>query len=278
VEPGELVGLIGPNGAGKSTLVKVLSGILVPDSGSVTVDGRVPWRERSAHVARIGVVFGQRSQLWWDLPTGESFRLLQSIYRIKPREYAAQMEQLVRRLDLGPLLPVPVRQLSLGQRMRCEIAAALLHQPSLLFLDEPTIGLDAASKLAVRDFVRKLNQSEGTTVILTTHDISDIEALCQRVVVVADGRVLSDGPLQWLRDRYGRYREITIECDAAVEDPDAVWVRRDGDRTTLRFDPTVVSVAELMGRLSDRFLIRDMTVTAAPIEEVVARAYRETDS
>lgn len=278
VDSGALVGLIGPNGAGKSTLVKILAGILVPDSGTVTVNGRCPWKERNDHVARIGVVFGQRSQLWWDLPVSESFRLLRAIYRIPRHVHETRIEALGHRLSIAELMPVPVRQLSLGQRMRCEIAAALLHNPSLLFLDEPTIGLDAESKLAVRDFVREMNRTEGTTVVLTTHDISDIEALCQRVVVVADGRVLSDGPLQWLRDRYGRHREITVECDCAVEDPAAVWVRQEGNRTTLRFDPTKVTVADLIGRLSDRYAIRDVTVNSAPIEEVVARAYKETEA
>ncbi len=278
VDPGELIGLIGPNGAGKSTLVKVLAGILVPDSGQVTVAGRIPWRERSAHVAGIGVVFGQRTQLWWDLPTRESFGLLKTIYKVSDLTFKTRMETLVDRLDLGSLLAVPVRQLSLGQRMRCEIAAALLHSPSLLFLDEPTIGLDAASKLAVRDFVRDLNRTDGTTIVLTTHDMSDIEALCQRVVVVARGVVLSDGSLQQLRHRFGREREMVVECEQDIEDPEAVWVRRDGNATTLRFDPTVVSAANLMARLSDRFPIRDVTVTAPPIEEAVANAYRETGS
>src|SRR5215475_6871093 len=188
IERGELVGYIGPNGAGKSTTVKALSGILVPDSGRCEVAGRVPWRDRLAHVAKIGVVFGQRTQLWWDLPVVESFELLRDIYRVEPKRFARTFDELIALLDLAPLLDVPVRQLSLGQRMRCDLAAALLHAPEILFLDEPTIGLDAVSKLAVRDFIQRLNRDDGVTVILTTHDMDDIEALCTRVMVIAGGQ------------------------------------------------------------------------------------------
>ena len=186
IAAGELVGYIGPNGAGKSTTVKILSGILVPDAGRCEVAGRVPWRERAAHVATIGVVFGQRSQLWWDLPVVESFDLLRDIYRLEPAAYRATRDELVDLLAIAPLLAVPVRQLSLGQRMRCELAAALLHRPRLLFLDEPTIGLDAVAKLAVRDIIRRLHR-QGVTTILTTHDLDDVEALCPRVLVIGAG-------------------------------------------------------------------------------------------
>src|SRR4051794_21587429 len=195
IAAGELVGYIGPNGAGKSTTVKALAGILVPDGGRVEVLGRVPWQERVAHVARIGVVFGQRTQLWWDLPVADSFALLGDIYRVHAADHRRALDELVAMLDLGSLLDVPVRQLSLGQRMRCDLAAALLHAPEILFLDEPTIGLDAVSKLAVRRFIQQLNQERGVTVILTTHDMDDIESLCSRVLLIADGRLLSDGPL-----------------------------------------------------------------------------------
>src|SRR5258707_15191844 len=181
LERGELLGLIGPNGAGKSTTIKILSGILRPTSGRCEIDGIVPWLQRVRHVARIGVVFGQRTQLWWDLPVIESFELLRDIYRVPEADYALTRDELVLLLDLAPLLDVPVRQLSLGQRMRCDLAAALLHRPPLLFLDEPTIGLDAVSKLAVCDFIQQLNRDDGVTVILTTHDMDDIEALCTRV-------------------------------------------------------------------------------------------------
>jgi ABC-2 type transport system ATP-binding protein len=187
IQRGEIVGYIGPNGAGKSTTVKILSGILVPDSGVCEVDGRVPYKDRIAHVARIGVVFGQRTQLFTDLPVIESFELLRDIYRVPKVDYLQVIEELVAMLDLGPLLDIPVRQLSLGQRMRCDLVAALLHRPSILFLDEPTIGLDAIAKLAVRDFVKRLNRERGVTVILTTHDMDDIEELAQRVMVIGQG-------------------------------------------------------------------------------------------
>jgi ABC-2 type transport system ATP-binding protein len=203
VAEGELVGYIGPNGAGKSTTVKVLAGILVPDGGRCEVMGRVPWKQRVEHVARIGVVFGQRTQLWWDLPVVESFELLREIYRVDPGDYRRRLERLVAAVDVGAVLDVPVRQLSLGQRMRCDLVAALLHAPSILFLDEPTIGLDARSKLAVREFIGELNRDHGTTVILTTHDMDDIEALCSRVVVIDNGRIFCDGELAELRRRVG---------------------------------------------------------------------------
>ena len=187
IEPGELVGYIGPNGAGKSTTVKIISGILVPDSGRCEILGRVPWKQRVAHVRDIGVVFGQRTQLWWDLPVIESFDLLRDIYRVPQHEYSAARDELVSAMELAPLLDVPVRQLSLGQRMRCDLAAALLHSPPILFLDEPTIGLDAVSKLAFRDFIKRFNRERGVTVILTTHDMDDIDALCTRVMVIGSG-------------------------------------------------------------------------------------------
>src|SRR5499427_3748298 len=209
LEESELVGVIGPNGAGKSTLLKILCGILAPSSGYCEVDGLVPWKERVAHVSRIGVVFGQRTQLWWDLPVIDSFELLRDIYRVPAAAFRRALDELTAMLELAPLLPVPVRQLSLGQRMRCDLAAALLHAPELLFLDEPTIGLDAVSKLAVRRFIQQLNKQRGVTVILTTHDMDDIEALCRRVLVIGEGRILSDGPLADLRASVTRERWLT---------------------------------------------------------------------
>ncbi len=196
IHDGEMVGYIGPNGAGKSSTIKILSGILTPDSGTVLVDGRVPWENRIEHVGRIGVVFGQRSQLWWDVPVIDSFALLKDIYSISNEQYKQSLEELTELLDLKELLRSPARQLSLGQRMRCEIAASLLHRPRILFLDEPTIGLDAVSKLAVRDFILRQNEAAGTTVILTTHDMQDIEALASRIILIGKGRILMDGTLQ----------------------------------------------------------------------------------
>ena len=275
IEPGELVGYVGPNGAGKSTTIKILSGILVPDSGRCEVLGHVPWRERARYVARIGVVFGQRTQLWWDLPVIESFDLLSSIYRVPADRYRRARDELIERLRLETLLDTPVRQLSLGQRMRCDLAAALLHEPPLLFLDEPSIGLDAVSKLAVRDFVREINAERGVTVILTTHDMDDIEALCRRVLVISNGAILSDGTLDELRANVWRERRLIVDLvkDEPIDDPDARVVARNGMRAELRFDPEAVSVTELISRLTARYAVRDLFVENPPIEEVIARMY-----
>ncbi|HIV47154.1 MAG TPA: ABC transporter ATP-binding protein [Candidatus Acutalibacter stercorigallinarum] len=199
IRDGEMVGYIGPNGAGKSSTIKVLSGILTPDSGQCLVNGRTPWKDRVAHVKEIGVVFGQRTQLWWDVPVADSFELLKEIYTVPEKTYRENLEELTQLLDLGDLLRTPARQLSLGQRMRCEIAASLLHSPKILFLDEPTIGLDAVSKLAVRDFILRLNRERGTTVLLTTHDMQDIEALASRVLLIGRGKILLDGTLEDIR-------------------------------------------------------------------------------
>jgi len=278
LEPGELVGYIGPNGAGKSTTVKVLAGILVPDSGRCEVLGRVPWKERIAHVRQIGVVFGQRTQLWWDLPVIESFELLRDIYRVPHAAHLRARDELIALLDLEPLLDVPVRQISLGQRMRCDLAAALLHAPSLLFLDEPTIGLDAVSKLAVRDFVRRLNRERHVTVILTTHDMDDIEALCTRVIVINEGRILSDGTLKDLRAHVTTERRLIVDSvqeGEEITDPDATVIRRDGHRVFLRFDPDRISPAALIGRITANHAIRDLFVENPPIEEIIARLYGE---
>lgn len=197
---GEMVGYIGPNGAGKSSTIKVMSGILTPDSGKCVIDGRVPWKERKAHAAHIGVVFGQRSQLWWDVPVIDSFELIRDIYDVDMTIYKNNLREMTELLDIGEIMRTPARQLSLGQRMRCEVAASLLHSPDILFLDEPTIGLDAVSKLAVRAFIKEINARRRTTVILTTHDMNDIEALCDRVILIGHGRILFDGAFGALRE------------------------------------------------------------------------------
>jgi ABC-2 type transport system ATP-binding protein len=278
LDAGELVGYIGPNGAGKSTTVKILSGILVPDSGVCRVHGRTPWKERKRHVREIGVVFGQRTQLWWDLPLSESFELLSHIYDIPPPSFRAKREELVALLELAPLLSTPVRQLSLGQRMRADLAAALLHSPKILFLDEPTIGLDAVSKQAVRGFIKRLNAEEGVTVILTTHDMDDIEALCQRILLIGRGRILSDGPLSALRQRVAMGRRLILDLEdpsEAIHDPDATVLSRRGARVELAFDPARVGAPELISRLTASHRVRDLFVEDPPIEELIARLYEK---
>ena len=278
LDEGELLGYIGPNGAGKSTTVKILSGILVPESGRVSVLGRTPWEKRVETVGRIGVVFGQRTQLWWDLPVVESFDLLRDIYSVPPADYKRNRDEMVGLLDLAGLLDTPVRQLSLGQRMRCDLAAALLHSPDILYLDEPTIGLDAVSKLAVRDFVRRINRQRRVTVILTTHNMNDIEALCDRVIVINEGRIFSDGPLAELRARVTNERRLFVDLldeDGDVSDPDAEVIAREGNRVTLRFDPDEVATADLIARVAANHPIRDLFVENPPIEEIIARLYGE---
>ncbi len=209
VKDGEMVGYIGPNGAGKSSTIKILSGILTPDSGTCRINGRVPWKDRRKHVKEIGVVFGQRTQLWWDVPVADSFELLREIYAIPTEVYQKNVDELTELLDLAQLLRTPARQLSLGQRMRCEIAGSLLHSPKILFLDEPTIGLDAVSKLAVRDFIKRLNKERRTTVLLTTHDMQDIEALASRILLIGKGKILLDGGLEDIR-RGGEHIDETV--------------------------------------------------------------------
>ena len=279
VNEGEIVGYIGPNGAGKSTTVKILSGILLPDSGHCEVMGLVPWRRRMEHVRRIGVVFGQRSQLWWDIPVVDSFELLRDIYSVPERQYRATLDDLVDQLAIADILEVPVRQLSLGQRMRCEIAASLLHRPKLLFLDEPTIGLDAVSKLALRNFIRTRNREDGTTVILTTHDMDDIEALCSRVMVIGRGAILHDGDLQDLRRSYGRLRRLTVEFASppggALELGCVESITVAGSQAEIAFDPDLISAAELMAQIARSHAIRDLTLENLPIEEIIATMYRE---
>jgi ABC-2 type transport system ATP-binding protein len=280
ISRGELVGYIGPNGAGKSTTVKILSGILVPDGGRVTVGGRIPWRNRIEHVRRIGVVFGQRTQLWWDLPVMESFDLLREIYDVPRDKYRATRDELIERLQIGDLLHIAVRQLSLGQRMRCDLAAALLHEPELLFLDEPTIGLDAVSKLAVREFIGRSNRERGVTVILTTHDMDDIEALCRRVMVIGNGQILSDGTLADLRASVTRERWLTVDlaesaAATVVTDPDAQLIRQEGRRFFLSFDPQRIGVADLIARIARQYPVHDLFVENPPIETIVARIYEK---
>ena len=278
VNEGELVGYIGPNGAGKSTTIKMMSGILVPDSGEINIMGRVPWKERTAHVSQIGVVFGQRSQLWWDTPVLDSFELLRDIYRVPQDAYKRRLDDLVALLDAGRLLNTPVRQLSLGQRMKCELIGALLHAPRILFLDEPTIGLDAVTKLALRAFLADMNRREGVTMLLTTHDMDDIEALCSRVMVIGRGSLLFDGTMEGLRARYAPHRVIRARLARPVEAlnlPEAESVSLEGLNAEITFLPAKIDPARLIARLAEACPLADLTVEAPDVERLVARMYEE---
>ncbi len=275
---GELVGYLGPNGAGKSTTIKMLTGILVPTSGEVVVNGRVPWRERRAHVSRIGVVFGQRNALWWDLPVVESFDLLRHIYRIPADRYRSNRAQFEEILGLGEFLHTPVRSLSLGQMMRANLAAAFLHDPDIVFLDEPTIGLDVVAKERIRCFIRRVNQERGVTVILTTHDLSDVERLCRRVMMIDHGRLIYDGQLQELLARFGGERELVVDLaepgDQVIVEGARV-VSQEGARVTLAFYPAEASASDLIARLAARYRLADLSVREPQIEATVRRIYEE---
>lgn len=277
LERGECVGYVGPNGAGKSTTVKILSGILVPDSGRCVVEGRVPWEDRVRHVRGIGVVFGQRTQLWWDLPVIESFDLLADVYELDLDRYRKVRDELVDTLSLGDLMDTPVRQLSLGQRMRADLAASLLHEPPLIYLDEPTIGLDALSKQRVREFLVRRVRDQGTTVLLTTHDMDDIEALTSRILIIGSGRVLFDGSLEKLRAQVPAERRLIVELapgHAAPALAGATLVSSAGDRHTYRVDPRATDARTLIAALAADHPLRDVTLESAPVEELVSALYR----
>ncbi|MFF3322070.1 ATP-binding cassette domain-containing protein [Streptomyces sp. NPDC002889] len=277
VPRGEMVGYIGPNGAGKSTTIKMLTGILTPSAGRLRVAGIDPSRERTRLAQRIGVVFGQRTTLWWDLPLRDSYRLMHRMYRIPDAAFRRNLERCVELLDLGALLQVPVRQLSLGQRMRGDIAAALLHDPEVLYLDEPTIGLDVISKAKVRGFLRDLNAEQGTTVLLTTHDLTDIEQLCKRVMVIDHGRLMYDGALAGLHEVGESERTLVVDLERelpAIELDGARTVKVDGPRQWLAF-PASGSAAPLVAALAERYPLVDLSVREPDIETVIAKLYQE---
>jgi ABC-2 type transport system ATP-binding protein len=278
IQPGELVGYLGPNGAGKSTTIKMLTGLLVPTDGKLVVNGRVPWKRRRAHVAEIGAVFGQRTSLWWDLPTIESLELLQYIYRVPSDRFHRNLDEFRKLLNLDDFVHIPVRSLSLGQRMRADICAALLHDPPLLFLDEPTIGLDVVAKERIRQFITHINCERGTTVILTTHDLSDVEKLCERVMIIDHGHLLFDGQLESLREQFGGERELVVDMAehyAEVGVVGAEVVSQEGQRVTYRFEREEITASELIGRLSERYHIRDLQVREPEIADTVRRIYEE---
>jgi ABC-2 type transport system ATP-binding protein len=275
VEAGEMVGYIGPNGAGKSTTIKMLTGILVPTSGHLRVAGLEPSRERTELARRIGVVFGQRTTLWWDLPLRDSFELLQKIYRVEPARHRRNLEEYVELLDLGDLLDTPVRQLSLGQRMRGDITAALLHDPEILYLDEPTIGLDVVSKGRLREFLRTLNAERGTTLMLTTHDLQDIEALCDRVIVIDHGTAVFDGPLEDLHRRGESRRTLVVDLvDEAppIEVAGAQTHKVDGPRQWLSF-PAGESAAPIVSAVAATYALADLSIQEPDIEDVIREIY-----
>ncbi|MCL2320389.1 MAG: ATP-binding cassette domain-containing protein [Treponema sp.] len=281
VKKGEIAGFIGPNGAGKSTAIKIMSGILVPDSGECTVLGMCPWKARQKYVNHIGVVFGQRTQLWWDVPVHDSLELLKDIYRIDEKRFKKNLDELSQTLELGELLPVPLRQLSLGQRMRCEIAASLIHDPEVLFLDEPTIGLDALSKLAVRRIIAGLNRERNITVILTSHDMDDIEALTNRILLIGKGRLLYDGELAALRSRHDRLRRLEIQYagvdnSTPLPEPEGTkLVSHKDNHAVYEVDTGVIGVSAVLRLLGETCDIRDMSAGSRPVEEFIAALYRE---
>jgi ABC-2 type transport system ATP-binding protein len=281
LEKGEIAGFIGPNGAGKSTAIKIMSGILVPDSGDCAVLGMCPWQVRRKYVRRIGVVFGQRTQLWWDVPVQDSFDLLRDIYNTGEKRFRENLRELSEILELGPLLQMPLRQLSLGQRMRCEIAASLLHDPEVLFLDEPTIGLDAVSKLAVRRIIARLNKDRDITVILTSHDMDDIEALTDRILLIGKGRLLYDGELSKLRSRYDRLRRLELSYKAPETSGDlpkpegTVLISWKENHAVWEVDTAVLSVQAALRIFGETLSITDMSAGSRPVEEIIASLYQE---
>ena len=278
VSQGEIIGYIGPNGAGKSTTIKILSGILVPTAGKCTVFGKIPWENRIRHVRDIGVVFGQRSQLMWDIPVIDSFELLRDIYRVPHPQYKQNLEELAGIFSLSEFITTPVRQLSLGQRMRCEIAASLLHSPRVLFLDEPTIGLDAVSKVAVRNFIKRINKENGVTVVLTTHDMGDVDALTDRVMLIGKGQILYDGSFTQMKSKYDAVSILTIDYDASKEMPRPEYttlLSSEAGRAVLSVDVEKTSVSHVISSLSQALTVHNIGVQSRPIEEIIAQVYEE---
>ena len=279
VNEGELVGYLGANGAGKSTTIKMLSGILVPTSGTVDVAGYVPWEQREQNALQIGVVFGQRTQLWWDLPLADSLKLIARLYRVDDTRYKRNLAELVELLDLSPFLDRPVRQLSLGQRMRGDLAAAMLYEPRILYLDEPTVGLDVVAKEKTRQFVEEINRDRGTTIILTTHDLADVERLCKRIIFISQGTVLYDGSVAELKRRFAPWRELVVTRAAetlaaaplTLEMAGADVVEQTDAQVTVRFDPSRVAVADLIQAVIAQGAVSDIAIVEPDLEGVVRR-------
>ena len=278
INDGEMVGYIGPNGAGKSSTIKVMSGILNPDSGECIINGKIPWKDRIKHVNEIGVVFGQRSQLWWDVPVIDSFDLLKDIYNVPVTSFKERLNRLTEAMDIGEIIKTPVRQLSLGQRMRCEVVAALLHSPKILFLDEPTIGLDAVSKLALREFLRNENKQNGVRMILTTHDMDDIEALCEKVMVIGRGEILFNGNLVDLKHHFSPLKQINAVTSSPAElinIAGAVKIECKDNTFTVWFDPQKVPAQKIIADIAKQLPLVDITIKEQDIDEMIAMMYKE---
>ncbi|SEQ63063.1 ABC-2 type transport system ATP-binding protein [Treponema bryantii] len=276
IEKGEMVGFIGPNGAGKSSTIKMLSGILCPDSGSISVNGFIPYRQRKSYVGKIGVVFGQKSQLQWDLPVIDSFELLRAIYRIPEEKYKANLDRFTEMLDMKSFINQPVRQLSLGQRMRSDIVASLLHSPEIVFFDEPTIGVDIIGKETIRNFIRELNEQDKVTMIFTTHDMQDIEQTCKRIIIIDKGSLMFDGSIQDIRGKYGTTRRLIAEFneEVTVEPISKVAIENLGDRKmSFTFDNNVVDVNKLMHEILGKYSVHDITVAEPEIESIIQKMY-----
>lgn len=286
VKEGEILGFIGPNGAGKSTAIKMLTGILTPTSGEIVINGQIPYKNRKKYVKEIGVVFGQRTQLWWDLPLSETFTVLKEIYQIEEKAFKQRMDFLNEVLDLQPFITSPVRTLSLGQRMRADIAASMIHNPRVLFLDEPTIGLDVVVKDNIRKAIAEINKNEKTTIILTTHDLSDIELLCKRIVMIDKGKKVYDGDLDHMKEKYGKMREIHINLknEADIDKlsfaekfalcDDDLEVNIDGKKAVIKFNASKAQVSEMLSYILGTITVKDIAVGEADIEEIIRRLYK----
>ena len=280
IEKGEIIGYIGPNGAGKSTTIKMLSGILTPDEGTISINGLSPSKDRIKYVSNIGVVFGQRSQLWWDIPALDTFDLLKDIYKLDESEFNKTKEQLIELLDLKNIVNIPVRQLSLGQRMRCEIAASLIHKPSILFLDEPTIGLDAESKIKVRNFIKKINKEMNTTIILTTHDMSDIEALAKRIILIGKGRILYDGNIKKLKEKYDNTKEIQIITKNKLNKLNKKGIIKQTKKDygyNFILDTNFLSISNFLKYLSNLIDIKDIEIENENIDNIILKLYKDCE-
>ncbi len=278
IEEGSILGYIGKNGAGKSTTIKILSGILIPDKGNVTIDGLTPWKSRKEFVSKIGVVFGARSQLWWDIPAEDTFDLLKDIYSIDDEKFQERKKYLVQLLNIEDIIQVPVRQLSLGQRMRCEIAASLLHEPKILFLDEPTIGLDALSKQIVRDFIKKINKEQKVTVILTTHDMSDIEALAKRIIMIGEGRVIYDGTLKNLKSKFDHNKYVTLTTNtklSKLKKKGLISQEKIQEGYRFKIDSTKINVSDFLSYLSSKADIKDLEIDNETLDNIIINLYEQ---